>query len=157
GHRFMVVLTHDVDHPAMRLHRFDHTMFGFLYRAVVCSVIDVCRGRARAKKIWRNWAAALKVPFVHLGMVADFWRQLHRYLEIEAGLGSTFFVIPVKSYPGRTGDGQAPRRRSSPYGVADIADQLLPLRAPGCEVGLHGIDAWCDSTAGKEERERVAQ
>lgn len=157
GHRFIVCLTHDVDHPAIRLHRCDHTMFGFLYRAVVRSLIEVCRGRARAKTLWHNWAAAVRLPFVHLGVARDFWCQLDRYLEIEKGLGSTFFVIPVKGYPGRAGDSRASRVRASSYGVADIADQLRPLQAVGCEVGLHGIDAWCDSTSGSEERERIAR
>jgi hypothetical protein len=157
GHPFIVCLTHDVDHPAVRLHRFDHTMFGFLYRAGVRSLIDVCRGRRRPGTLWRNWAAALRLPLVHLGLAKDFWCQFDRYLEIEKGLGSTFFVIPVKNYPGQTVDGRVPRARASSYGVADIADQLRPLEAAGCEVALHGIDAWCDSSTGSKERERVAQ
>ncbi len=156
GHRFMVCLTHDVDHAAIRLHKFDRTMFGFLYRAVIRSLIEVCRGRRRMRTLWRNWAAAVKLPFVHLGVAKDFWCQLDRYLEIEKGLGSTFFVIPVKGYPGRTADAQASRLRASSYGVVDIADQLKPVQAAGCEVGLHGIDAWCDSATGSEERKRVA-
>jgi hypothetical protein len=156
GHRFIVCLTHDVDHPAVRLHRFDHTMFGFLYRAAVGSLIDVCRGRRQLRTLWRNWGAVLTLPFVHLGLAKDFWCQFDRYLEIEEGLGSTFFVIPVKNYPGRTGDGWASRVRASSYGVADIADHLRRLQTGGCEVGLHGIDAWCDSSMGSEERERVA-
>ena len=32
-HRFIVCLTHDIDHPRVRYHKCDHTMFGFLYRA----------------------------------------------------------------------------------------------------------------------------
>ena len=39
GYRFIACLTHDVDHPSIRQHRFDHTMFGFLYRAVVHSLV----------------------------------------------------------------------------------------------------------------------
>jgi len=153
GYRFVVCLTHDVDHPAIRLHRFDATLFGFLYRAVVRTLIDVCTRKRSAKTLWRNWAAAAKLPFVHLGLAKDFWRRLDRYLEIDQGLGSTFFVIPVKGNPGRRGS----RARASAYGVADIADQLRPLRAAGCEVGLHGIDAWCDAAAGSGERERVSR
>src|SRR5208337_832191 len=33
GYCFMVCLTHDLDHPVLRNHCCDHTMFGFLYRA----------------------------------------------------------------------------------------------------------------------------
>src|SRR5713101_5623681 len=124
GYRFMACLTHDVDHPSIRLHRFDHTLFGFLYRAVVGSLINVCRGRTPLTTLWRNWAAAVRLPFVHLGLAQDFWSQFNRYLEIEKGLGSTFFVIPVKHDPGRTVDGPAPMMRASSYGVSDIAGRL---------------------------------
>ena len=37
GYRFVVCLTHDVDHPLLHKHQFDHTMFGFLYRAITGS------------------------------------------------------------------------------------------------------------------------
>ena len=157
GYRFIVCLTHDVDHPSIRLHRFDRTMIGFLYRAVVRSVINVYRGRMPPKALWRNWLAVLRLPLVHLGLARDFWSQFDRYLEIEKGLGSTFFVIPVKNEPGRTVDGQAPRLRGASYGVADIADQVRQLGASGSEIGLHGIDAWLDSAKGAEERECVSR
>jgi hypothetical protein len=157
GHRFIACLTHDVDHPAVRLHRFDHTMLGFLYRAVVGSLIGACRSRTPLKTLWRNWAAALRLPFVHLGLARDFWSQFDRYLEIEQGLGSTFFVIPAKRDPGRTVNGRAPRIRASSYGVADIADRVKVLCGAGAEVGLHGLDAWLDSGAARSERERVSR
>src|SRR5580693_2831235 len=38
GYRFIACLTHDVDHPSIRQHKWDHTMFGFLYRAVFGSL-----------------------------------------------------------------------------------------------------------------------
>jgi hypothetical protein len=157
GHRFIACLTHDIDHPAIRRHRFDQTMFGFLYRAIIRTLIEVCRGRTPARTLWRNWASAATLPFVYLGLAQDFWSQFDRYLEIEEGLGSTFFVIPVKGYPGRVASGAAPRLRASSYGVDDITDQLKLLRVAGCEVALHGIDAWCDGAAGSEERARVTR
>src|SRR5262249_988150 len=45
GYRFIACLTHDVDHPSMRQHKFDHTMLGFLYRAVAGSALALLRGR----------------------------------------------------------------------------------------------------------------
>ena len=156
GYRFIACLTHDVDHPSILLHRFDHTMFGFLYRAVVGSVFDVCSGKARPTTLLRNWAAAVKLPFVHARLAADFWSGFERYLEIEKGLGSTFFVIPVKNDPGRTVEARAPRLRASAYGVSDIADRVKGLRASGCEVALHGIDAWLDTSRGWDERSHVS-
>lgn len=157
GYRFIVCLTHDVDHPSIRLHRFDHTMFGFLYRAVVGSLIGVCSRRTRLASLGRNLTAVLTLPLVHLGLARDFWSGFEEYLEIEKGLRSTFFVIPVRNNPGRTVDGDAPRMRASSYGVADIAPELNTVLAAGSEVALHGIDAWLDAAAGSEERELVSR
>lgn len=157
GYRFIVCLTHDVDHPSIRLHKFDHTTAGFLYRAVVGSLIGLCTRRVRPATLRRNWTAALLLPFVHLGWAKDFWSGFDRYLEIDKGLGSTFFVIPVRNRPGRTVGGEAPAMRASSYGVADIAPQVHTLLAAGSEIALHGIDAWLDSASGREERELVSR
>jgi hypothetical protein len=158
GHRLMACLTHDIDHPAIRLHRFDHTMFGFLYRAVIGSLVGTCRGRIPATTLRRNLAAACLLPLVHLGWAEDFWSAFDEYLEIERGLGSTFFVIPVKNHPGRAGvGGGAPWKRASPYDVADVAPQVKTVLAAGSEVAVHGIDAWLDSANGFEERELISR
>ena len=157
GHRFIVCLTHDLDHPSIRFHRFDRTTLGFLYRAVVGSVAKVLQGRMPLTALRRNLAAALSLPFVHLGWAKDFWFGFDRYLEIEKGLASTFFVIPTKGDPGRTLQGRAPRNRAASYGVSDIADRVRSLAAAGSEIGLHGIDAWLDSGRGSEEREAVSR
>lgn len=157
GHPFMVCLTHDVDHPSIRSHRFDHTMFGFLHRAISGSLMDLVGGRATARKLVANWAAALRLPFVHLRLAKDFWDTFDRYLEIESGLGATYFLIPEKGNPGRLQDGKAPAIRASTYGVGDLKPQLERVVAQGCEVGLHGIDAWIDQNQGREECEKVSQ
>lgn len=155
GSPFIVCLTHDVDHPSIRLHRFDHTMFGFLHRAVLGSALNACRGRTSLTALRRNVVAALTLPFVHLGWANDFWSDFDRYLELEKGLGSTFFFIPTKGSPGRTRDGAAPRLRAASYGVSDVADRARMLAEAGCEVGVHGIDAWIDSASGTRERRDV--
>jgi len=157
GYRFIACLTHDVDHPSIRRHKWDRTTFGFLYRACVGSVINVCRGRASVRDLLTNWAAVLTLPLVHLGLAKDFWRELGRYGEIEPGAGSTFFVIPFKNRAGRTCDGQAPGRRAARYGARDITDEMRQLMAAGCEVGVHGIDAWLDSSQGREELMEVVR
>ena len=156
GHPFVVCLTHDVDHPAIRLHWFDHTMLGFLHRAVVGSLVGLCTGRTRPAAVRRNLVAALTLPLVHLGLMKDFWGTFDRYLEIERGLGSTFFVIPVRRQPGRTVSGKAPWMRASSYGAADIAPKLSGIHAAGAEIGVHGIDAWIDAASGTDERSRVS-
>ena len=91
GYRFIACLTHDVDHPSIRQHKWDHTMFGFLYRAVFGSLRNVIRGRMPVRDLVTNWAAALKLPFVHLGLAKDFWREFDdRYLELEKGFPQHF-------------------------------------------------------------------
>jgi len=72
GHNFIVCLTHDVDHWGIRNHKFDHTMFGFLYRALIGSVINFCRGRRSLRQVALNWKAAFSLPFVHLGLAKEF-------------------------------------------------------------------------------------
>jgi peptidoglycan/xylan/chitin deacetylase (PgdA/CDA1 family) len=103
-----------------------------------------------------NWAAALKLPFVYLGLAKDFWSEFDdRYLELEKGLRSTFFVIPHKNCAGKNSNGPAPMFRAARYSAADIADTIRKLVIAGSEVGLHGIDAWCDSAQGSTELEEI--
>ena len=155
GYRFLACLTHDVDHPFVRRHKFDRTMFGFLYRALIGSVIDAIRGRTRFSNLLRNWLAALKLPFVYLGLAQDFWSRFDRYVEIEDGRPSTFFVIPFRNTAGRTSDGIAPKIRAAAYGASDVVDQLRRLAAADCEIALHGIDAWLDDGKGSEELKAI--
>src|SRR5256712_1096339 len=157
GYSFTACLTHDVDHPAIRSHKWDHTMFGFLYRAIIGSFIQVFRRRVPVRHLFTNSAAALTLPFVHLGLAKDFWHEFDGYLDIEKGLHSTFFVIPFKNFPGQSAAGQAPRIRASSYAARDIADHLRRFVLAGCEVGLHGINAWLDSSKGREELDEIAR
>lgn len=155
GHRFIACLTHDIDHPSIRQHIFDHTMFGFLYRAVLGSVFNVVRGRASFRNLLTNWTAALKLPLVHLGFAKDTWCEFSRYVQLERGEHSSFFVIPFKDSRGQSVDGIASSRRASRYGAADISAQIQELMTSGCEIGLHGIDAWRDSHKGGAELEEI--
>jgi peptidoglycan/xylan/chitin deacetylase (PgdA/CDA1 family) len=155
GYQFIACLTHDVDHPLIRQHKFDHTMFGFLYRATLGSLISAFRGRRSVRELLNNLWAALKLPLVHLGFAKDLWAEFERYTQLEKGLRSSFFVIPFKNRPGRNGRGPAPSRRAARYGAAEISTQIQKLKSAGCEIGLHGIDAWCDSSSGREELEQI--
>jgi hypothetical protein len=156
GYQFVACLTHDVDHPAIRAHTWDHTMFGFLYRATLGSLRDVVRGRMAIGDMFRNWGAALKLPFVHMGVAKDSWHDFDdRYLELENGLHSTFFVIPFREQPGSNSGGRAPAIRAARYGAKDIAGAIQKLTAAGCELGLHGIDAWMDTSKGRQELDEI--
>jgi hypothetical protein len=157
GHRFIVCLTHDVDHPRVRYHKCDRTMFGFLYRALVGSVINFCRGRRSLRQVAVNWKAALSLPLVFAGLAKDFWNQLDLYLKLEKNLASTFFVIPTKGDAGVDSHGRTRANRASPYASADIADDLKKLLSANSEIAVHGIDAWRDSAKGGDERERIQE
>jgi hypothetical protein len=155
GYSFIACLTHDLDHPLLRNHCCDRTMFGFLYRATVGALADTCRGRKPVRALCQTWMAAARLPFVYLGMAKDPWREFDHYLEIESGLGATYFVIPQKCYAGRQTQGKAPAKRAARYAISEIRPQLEKVTAQGGEVGLHGIDAWLDSARGSEEREKL--
>jgi hypothetical protein len=155
GFDFMVCLTHDVDFAGIRKHLFDHTMAGFLYRALFGSAIDLLRGKAQWEKLVTNWKAALLLPAVYAGMAKDFWNQYEQYLQIENGLKSTFYLIPFKKRAGIGMSGPAPARRACRYDISDVekwADRILSQNG---EIGLHGLDAWKDARRGREELERI--
>lgn len=156
GYRFIAALTHDVDHPSLQRHGFDHTVGGFVARALFGSARDVCRRRNSLGELLRNWSAVLRLPLVQLGLARDFWLDFTRYPEWEKGYSSTFFVIPFAGQPGSKGSQPAPAFRAAAYAAADIAAQLRELREQGSEIGLHGLDAWCSRHAAEREREAVA-
>jgi hypothetical protein len=157
GYNFVSCLTHDIDHPALRNHLCDHTMFGFLYRSTIGTLVNVCRGRKPFKSLWRNWTAAGQLPFVHFGFANDFWADFDRYTEIESGCGATFFVIPRKDYAGRTMNGPAPLRRACQYNLDELLPKLRRITWAGREVGLHGLDAWLSVDEGRKEHARLSQ
>ncbi len=157
GHRFIVCLTHDVDHPCVRYHKCDRTMFGFLFRALVGSVINFCRGRRSLRQVAINWKAAFSLPLVFAGLAKDFWNQLDRYLELERHLASTFFVIPTKGEAGVDSHGRTRAKRASRYASTDIADDLKRLLSANREIGVHGIDAWRDIAKARDERKGIQE
>lgn len=154
-HRFIVCLTHDVDFVGIRRHRFDATMFGFIYRALFSSLIRAMRGSLSWKKVLANWKAVASLPGIYLGIQKDVMIQFDRYAELEQDLPSTFFLIPYKNRPGINLDGRTANGRAVKYDIDDIAPEVQKLLARGCEIGLHGIDAWNSIERGADERMRV--
>jgi hypothetical protein len=157
GYDFMACLSHDVDFTGIREHKFDMTIWGFLYRATVGSLLDVLRQRSTVSKLLQNWKAAVALPFVYLGWAQDFWLEFDRYLEIEKGLHGTYFFIPFKNSPGMLKTGPAPSQRAAKYDALDCKDDIRKLIEQGCEVGLHGIDAWRDLQMAKIEADRIRE
>jgi hypothetical protein len=104
----------------------------------------------------RIWGAAAALPFVFLGWAADFWEPFGWYLDIEQGLPATYFIIPFKRRPGERVGGTGAFRRATAYDVTDIRDAVARLIEAGCEIGVHGIDAWHSSDKGREEHAQIS-
>jgi hypothetical protein len=156
GNDFIVCLTHDIDFIGIRNHRFDHTMWGFLLRATVGAVHRFLRGRIGFARLTRCWRAAASLPFIYLGWLEDFWLPFPWYLKVEKGLASTYYLMPYKNRIGEKVRSKHPKRRAAAYDVSDISDWVRRLQEAGCEIGVHGIDAWHSAKLGKEERLRVS-
>jgi hypothetical protein len=154
---FMACLTHDVDFVGIRRHKCDHTMFGFLLRALPGSLVAGLTGRMPWSRVARNWKAAFSLPLVYLGLLDDFWLEFDRYMKIERDFGSTFFFIPFKGNAGTRDSGPAPERRAAKYDVTEIKEEVHALVKHGCEVGLHGIDAWSNSQQARAELRRISE
>jgi hypothetical protein len=153
GYNFIVCLTHDVDHFAIRNHKCDHTILGFLYRAIFGSLVELFQGRKSARQVARNWLAVLSLPLVYLGIVPDFWSKPERYLKLDPA--STFFIIPKKGEAGLTPTGERRSRRAARYDVSQLQTTIGEILARQGEIAVHGIDAWRDTMKAKKEREQI--
>jgi hypothetical protein len=156
GYNLTVCLTHDIDFVGIRRHKFDHSMLGFLYRATVGSVSRFLKGRLSALRLLQCWKAAASLPLVYAGLIEDFWEPFSWYLHVESGLAATYYMIPIKGRAGTRVPGAGASRRAAPYDVTEVRDSIHRLLKAGCEVGVHGIDAWHDAVQGKQEMARVA-
>jgi len=155
GHEFICCLTHDVDFFGIRRHWFDRTTAGFLYRASVGTLVDLVRSRRSLTEVLRNWLAFCSLPFVFAGLAPDFWRPFEDYAKVEEGRRSTFFLIPFKGRCGLAPDGTPNSWRASPYGIGEIHEEMKKASGRGSELAVHGIDAWHNADAGREEMRQL--
>lgn len=155
GSSFIVCLTHDIDFIGIRRHRFDHTMWGFLFRATLGAALRFLRGRITLGRLVRGWAAALSLPLVQIGWRKDFWLPFEWYLEVEKNLPATYYLIPFKDRAGDKVLSEHPERRATTYDVSDLPEWIHRLMEAGCEIGVHGIDAWHSVERGREELRRI--
>ncbi len=107
GRPFWACLTHDIDFVAIRHHRFDHSMWGFLYRSTVGGIRDVVKRKIPLGRLAAMWRAAMSLPFVYAGWLEDFWEPFAWYARVEHGLPATYFLIPFKRRPGERVPGAA--------------------------------------------------
>jgi len=157
GHSFAVCLTHDIDFVGIRNHVFDHTMWGFLYRSSVGAIRNFFRRRISIGRLFETWRAAASLPLVYLGWVKDFWSPFEWYLRVEKDLPATYFLIPFKRESGEHVQGSHAARRATAYDVDDLHQWTAILRREGCELGVHGLDAWHSVEKGRAELARIAQ
>jgi len=157
GFDMILCLTHDVDFASIRSHGLDRTVIGFLYRATIVSFVHFLKGQLTIGKLVGNLLAAFSLPLVHIGLVCDFFNQFEKYMRIEGSIRSTFFVVPYKNLDGEEFGDQYSKGRATRYDVEDIGPQLSALVAKGCEIGLHGINAWNDTDMAESERERIQE
>ena len=156
GHEFAACLTHDIDFTGIRNHRFDHTMWGFLYRSTIGAIQDVARRRITLTRLLKMWGAAVSLPLVYLKLMKDFWEPFDWYLRVDGELPATYFLIPFRGRAGARVSSLHPSRRAAAYDIADLRDRFAALEQAGCEIGVHGIDAWHSADQGRDERTRVA-
>jgi hypothetical protein len=157
GHGFAVCLTHDIDFVGIRRHRFDHSMWGFVFRATAGGLYNRLRGRLSWTRLLRSWLAVASLPLVYAGWVRDFWEPFEWYLRVEKGLPATYFLIPFKRRRGVKAPGKHASRRATAYDISDVAQQTAVLRKHGCEIGVHGIDAWHSVEHGREELAAISK
>jgi len=156
GYRFAVCLTHDIDFAGIRHHRLDHTMWGFLFRSTIGAARNLVRGRLSMSQLLQSWRAAVSLPLVYAGWAKDFWEPFGWYLRVEENLPATYFVIPFKRRPGDKVAAPHASRRGAAYELSDLAPWTARLLEEGCELGVHGIDAWHSVEKGRDELARVA-
>jgi hypothetical protein len=157
GYNFTVCLTHDVDFINIRDHKMDRSLLGFMVRALFPSRLRDTRSRIVWSRLFKNWGAVLSLPVVYLGLCRDVWFDIDRYMELESGLGSTYFFIPLKNYPGHSPGHEVPPWRAARYDVRDYKPLIDRLKQGGPEIGLHGIDTWQNPKNGLKEREIISE
>jgi hypothetical protein len=155
GYDFTVCLTHDIDFIGIKDHKFDRSLFGFLWRAMLPFFCWHFWSKEWRTKLIRNWKALITLPGVYLGLSSDLWFDVLRYMAIEKGMVSTFFFIPFKNHAGIGKDKAFAKYRAVHYDVRDYKSLIQDLLKEGAEIGLHGIDAWYDSKKGSEELEII--
>jgi hypothetical protein len=157
GHSFVVCLTHDIDFVGIRNHKFDHSMWGFLYRSSIGAIRNFFRRRISLTRLYKIWRAAASLPFVYLGWAKDFWEPFDWYLRVEKNLPATYFLIPFKKRPGDRVPARNGSRRATAYDITDLPHWTTILRKEGCELAVHGIDSWHSVEKGRMELARIAE
>lgn len=157
GYAFTVCLTHDVDFIDIRSHKFDHSVIGFICRVIFPRYLNSLNLSIAWSRFLRNWKALISLPGVYAGFFRDFWFDIDRYMEIEKDKCSTFYFIPFKDQVGEPFKNKKSRLRAARYDILNYKNIIGSLLENGHEIGLHGIDAWCDPIKGINEYKVIRQ
>lgn len=155
GYNFVVCLTHDVDFINIRDHKLDRSLVGFIARALFSGHLRDTKSRIAWSRLAKNWRAVFSLPAVYFGLCRDIWFDIDRYIELERGLGSTFYFIPLKGHAGESKGRPEPHWRAARYDVRQYGALIAELERESAEIGVHGLDAWHDPQKGLREREII--
>jgi hypothetical protein len=75
---------------------------------------------------------------------------------VELDHPATYFLIPFKGLPGEKVAAPQASRRAAGYDINELAHWTTALLKEGCELGVHGIDAWHSVEKGREESARIS-
>lgn len=158
GSNFHVCLTHDVDFVGIKNHKFDMTLAGFIYRALWISSVNFLKKRMTLKRLLRNWLSVVSLPLIFVGIKEDIWIQFKNYVAIEGGVPSTFYFVPKMNTTEKLDASGSPAKssRKTKYDIAKLKKTVEYLIQNGCEIGVHGIDAWISETEGKSELKKIS-
>jgi peptidoglycan/xylan/chitin deacetylase (PgdA/CDA1 family) len=153
---YKIVLTHDVDHLALRnVPLLSRKTGSFIKQCVFSNLKKFLKNEINGFTYIKSLLAVLSLPPVKAGWFEDpMARCLRRILEMEKqyGVRSTFYFIPFMRTPGLECQGvPASQYRGADYDVRDYGDLLLGLEQNGWEVGIHGINAHIGANEAAEE------
>lgn len=153
---YILVLTHDVDLLSLReLPWSSRTLWGFVLRLIGENLARAFRQEISLSQYLQSLLPGLFMPLVKLGLMEDpIERSFKLMLDIERmhAVRSTLYFITESRYPGRSPNGQkAPSNRAAYYRLESWRETLRRLQADGWEIGVHGIDCYCDLEAARRE------
>jgi peptidoglycan/xylan/chitin deacetylase (PgdA/CDA1 family) len=158
---YILVLTHDADVLSLReLPWSSRTLWGVILRCLIGNVVRLLRGRISLSQYLRGLLPAALLPLVKSQILADpIEGSFRKMLEIERqhGVRSTLYFIPEANLPGTAPSGRAaPSHRAAYYSIQRMRQCLRQLESEGWEIGVHGVNAYCDLGAARRELQAVS-
>lgn len=153
---YILVLTHDVELLSLReLPWYSRTLWGFVLRLIGENFARALCKEISLSQYLRSFLSGFFVPLAKVGLMTDPVEQSFKLMlgiERKHAVRSTLYFITKSRYPGRRPNGQkAPSNRAAYYRLESLRVMLRRLQAQGWEIGVHGIDSYCDIEAARRE------